>query len=124
MARPSRQSVDHGLCTAAVEGDRDKLTQVFLNLFLNGIQAMETGGRLTVSTRCNESQVTITIGDSGCGIPADLQDKVFEPYFTTKSDGTGLGLAMSARIIHDHNGSITMESREHEGTTVTVGLPF
>ena len=114
----------YGCDTAVVEGDRDKLTQVFLNLFLNGIQAMAAGGRLTVSTCCTESQVTITIGDNGCGIPEDLQDKVFEPYFTTKNDGTGLGLALSARIIHDHNGSITLESREHEGTTVMVNLPF
>ena len=112
-----------GCGTTSMEGDRDKLTQVFLNLFLNGIQAMEEGGRLIVSSRCMEEEIVVQIGDSGCGIPPDLVEKVFEPYFTTKEDGTGLGLAMSARIIQGHNGSITLESREKQGTTVTVRLP-
>jgi signal transduction histidine kinase len=76
-----------------------------------------------VSSRCIEGEIVVEIGDSGCGIPSDLVEKVFEPYFTTKKDGTGLGLAMSARIIQDHNGSITLESKEKQGTTVTVRLP-
>ena len=84
---------------------------------------MEEGGRLIVSSRCSEEEIIIDIGDSGCGIPPEFVEKVFEPYFTTKQDGTGLGLAMSARIIQDHNGTITLESGVKQGTTVTVRLP-
>ncbi|MBT8347170.1 MAG: PAS domain-containing protein [Desulfofustis sp.] len=112
-----------GCGAATMEGDKDKLTQVFLNLFLNGIQAMEEGGRLIVSTFCSEDEIIVEIGDSGRGIPPDLVEKVFEPYFTTKQDGTGLGLAMSTKIIHDHSGRMTLESHENQGTTVTVRLP-
>ena len=112
-----------GCGTRTTEGDQDKLTQVFLNLFLNGIQAMEEGGRLRVSTRCNKEEIIIEISDSGCGIPSELVEKVFEPYFTTKHEGTGLGLAMSAKIIQDHNGTMELESSEKRGTTVTVRLP-
>ena len=85
---------------------------------------MEEGGRLTISSRCSDREVTIGITDSGCGIPAEQADKVFEPYFTTKHDGTGLGLAMSARIVQDHNGTIALQSRPQEGTTVTVKIPI
>ena len=112
-----------GCGSATTEGDRDKLTQLFLNLFLNAIQAMEDGGRLSVSTRCNQEEIIIEISDSGCGIPSELVEKVFEPYFTTKQDGTGLGLAMSTKIVQDHHGRMTLESREKVGTTVTVRLP-
>lgn len=114
----------YGCGAVIMEGDKDKLTQVFLNLFLNGIQAMEEGGRLTISSRCSDREVTIGITDSGCGIPAEQADKVFEPYFTTKHDGTGLGLAMSTRIVQDHNGTIALQSRPQEGTTVTVKIPI
>lgn len=115
---------EHFSCGAATtEGDQDKLTQVFLNLFLNGIQAMEEGGRLIVSTRCSHEEILIEVSDTGCGISPDLVDKVFEPYFTTKQDGTGLGLAMSAKIVQDHNGTMSLESSEEGGTTVTVKLP-
>lgn len=114
----------YGCGASTMEGDKDKLTQVFLNLFLNGIQAMEEGGRLSISTLCTDREVTIEIADSGCGIPAEQADKVFDPYFTTKHEGTGLGLAMSARIVQDHNGTISLASRPKEGTTVTVKLPL
>jgi two-component system sensor histidine kinase HydH len=112
-----------GCGTTTTEGDRDKLTQLFLNLFLNAIQAMEDGGRLSVSTRCTQEEIIIEISDSGCGIPSELVEKVFEPYFTTKQDGTGLGLAMSTKIVQDHHGRMTLESTEKAGTTVTVRLP-
>ena len=113
----------YGCGAATMEGDEDKLTQMFLNLCLNGIQAMGEGGELTISTNCSGRYITIKISDRGCGIPPETIDKVFEPYFTTKHEGTGLGLAMSARIIHDHHGTISLESGEKEGITVTVKLP-
>ena len=112
-----------GCGTTTLEGDQDKLTQVFLNLFLNAVQAMDEGGRLKVSTICVGDEIKIEVSDTGCGIPPEFLEKVFEPYFTTKPDGTGLGLAMSAKIIQDHNGSMTMVSRTENGTTVIVKLP-
>ncbi len=106
-----------------IEGDQDKITQVILNVCLNAIQAMEQGGKLDISTLCSDQGVEVAISDTGCGIAPDIREKVFEPYFTTKHDGTGLGLAMSARIIADHNGSISISSRESSGTRVVLRLP-
>jgi two-component system sensor histidine kinase HydH len=106
-----------------IHGDQDKLTQVFLNLSLNALQAMDQGGRLRVASHQEDTWVVITVADSGCGIPEAIRDKIFEPYFTTQHDGTGLGLAMSAKIISDHGGSIDMVSSEGRGTTVLVRIP-
>ena len=114
---------DFGCGATTLEGDHDKLTQVFLNLFLNAVQAMEEGGRLKVSTHCSGDGIKIEISDTGSGIAPEFVEKVFDPYFTTKPDGTGLGLAMSAKIIQDHNGRITIKSSGKDGTTVTVRLP-
>ncbi|MEJ2058774.1 MAG: ATP-binding protein, partial [Desulfofustis sp.] len=105
------------------EGDQDKITQVILNICLNAIQAMEHGGKLDISTSCSARGVEVVISDNGCGIASDIREKVFEPYFTTKHDGTGLGLALSARIIADHNGSISITSTENSGTRVVLRLP-
>jgi two-component system sensor histidine kinase HydH len=114
---------NYGCGATLMEGDQDKLTQLFLNLCLNGIQAIGEGGKLSISTDCSAGDIIIEIADNGCGISPEVLDKVFEPYFTTKHGGTGLGLAMSARIIHDHNGSISLTSVENEGTTITIKLP-
>ena len=75
-----------------ITGDRDKLTQLFLNLFLNSIQAMTGGGRLTVTTRQMREEILVEVEDSGTGIDEALKEKIFDPYFTTKNEGTGLGL--------------------------------
>ncbi len=104
--------------------DPDKMIQVILNLCLNSIQAMEDGGRLSVETAGDSEMVSIVISDSGSGIAAEAMPKVFDPYFTTKSGGTGLGLAMSAKIMEDHNGTISISSQETEGTKVTLTIPF
>jgi two-component system, NtrC family, sensor histidine kinase HydH len=106
-----------------VEADQDKLNQVFLNLFLNSIQAMEEGGTLRVMTGVENGRVVCTITDTGCGIDHKYVSRVFDPYFTTKNDGTGLGLAMSAKIMEEHGGTIGFESAAGKGTTVKVGLP-
>ncbi len=113
----------YGCAAGRISGDQDKLTQVILNLCLNGIQAMDRGGTLEVSTSCTDQLVTISIRDSGCGIPDEIRERIFEPYFTTKHEGTGLGLAMSAKIIADHNGHISIDSEVGAGTTVLVKLP-
>jgi len=106
-----------------VEADQDKLNQVFLNLFLNSIQAMENGGTLRVATGVENARVVCTITDTGCGIDHKYTSRVFDPYFTTKNDGTGLGLALSAKIMEEHGGTIEFESTAGKGTTVKVGLP-
>ncbi len=106
-----------------VEADQDKLNQVFLNLFLNSIQAMENGGLLRIKTCLENAYVICSITDTGCGIDPQYTSKVFDPYFTTKNNGTGLGLALSAKIMEEHGGSIEFESSAGKGTTVRVGLP-
>jgi two-component system, NtrC family, sensor histidine kinase HydH len=106
-----------------VHADQDKLSQVFLNLFLNAIQAMKNGGTLKVGTSCDQAQLLCRVEDSGCGIDADLLPKIFDPYVTTKSGGTGLGLAMSVKIIEEHGGRIDISSTPGQGTTVAVSLP-
>lgn len=109
----------------SVGGDPDRLNQVFLNLLLNAVQSMEQGGELTVSARNSREggSVVVSIRDSGCGITQENLSQLFYPYFTTKIGGTGIGLAISQKIISDHKGSIRIDSTPGEGTTVTVELP-
>ena len=106
-----------------IHADEDKLKQVFLNLFLNGIQAMEHGGTLTVSTIKTENILKIIVADTGCGIASENLGRVFDPYFTTKPEGTGLGMAMSAKIVEEHGGTITLQSTPEKGTSVIVEIP-
>ncbi len=103
--------------------DSDKMNQVFLNLFLNAIQAMEHGGELTVKMKIESRTIKIMIRDTGVGIKAENLGRVFDPYYTTKNDGTGLGLAMSSKIVEEHGGWIEMSSVYGEYTEVCVVLP-
>ncbi len=106
-----------------VHADQDKLNQVFLNLFLNSLQAMREGGQLIISTMLEEEMVICSVEDSGCGIDTTLLPRVFDPYVTTKNDGTGLGLAMSVKIMEEHDGKIAIKSVSGKGTTVSLSLP-
>lgn len=110
-----------------VLADETKLEQVCLNLLINSMQAMPEGGKIRVSAsrmqvddRCF---VDLAIKDEGAGIPADIMPRLFDPYFTTRADGTGLGLAVAERIVTDHGGSILATSDLGIGTTMTVRLP-
>ena len=104
--------------------DADRMTQVFLNLFLNALEAMEKGGELRVSLLGQEEKaIRITIADTGRGIPAADLPRVFDPYFTTRSAGTGLGLAICHKIVEAHQGEIFLESEEGKGTKVSLILP-
>jgi two-component system sensor histidine kinase HydH len=105
--------------------DKDRLNQVLLNLYLNSLQAMEHGGELRVAVRegARPGTIEISVRDTGCGIAADILERVMDPYFTTKPEGTGLGLAMVYKIIDEHGGTIKIASKEGEGTTVTIILP-
>jgi PAS domain S-box-containing protein len=106
-----------------VEGDRDRLEQVFLNLVKNGIEAMKKGGDLILQSRLSGDTAQITISDEGHGIPKSIRKRVFTPFFTTKKKGTGLGLSITKRILEDHPGcSFTLVSQEGKGTTVKVAL--
>jgi len=106
-----------------VLADPSQLEQVFLNVCLNACQAMlPRGGSLTVRTRPGEGNVAVEIADSGPGIPPDLRASVFKPFFTTKREGNGLGLAISARIVAEHGGHIGYRCPPEGGTIFTITL--
>lgn len=107
-----------------VEVDKDRLTQVLLNMFINAIQAMPSGGTLTVNVRTMENNLQFEISDTGNGISPQDQANIFNPYFTTKKQGTGLGLAIAFKIIETHGGTITIESLENQGTTFMISIPL
>ncbi|MFA7061436.1 MAG: cache domain-containing protein [Pedobacter sp.] len=105
--------------------DGDQMRQVAINLILNAGGAMPDGGTLTVKTEPGkEGHVNIIFRDSGCGIPSENLEKIFEPFYTTKERGTGLGLAITRQIIEQHHGGIHIESEPGKGTKVIVTLPF
>jgi len=99
--------------------------QVLLNLILNAQDAMPEGGEIRIQTGEDNGVVHIDISDTGLGIPEEIRDKIFEPFFSTKKreKGTGLGLSISYGIIKAHNGDILVKSKEKEGTTFTIKLP-
>ncbi len=105
-----------------VLADPSQLEQVFLNICLNALQAMHGGGKLTVRTRAGEANVVVEVEDTGPGIPSDLRGQVFKPFFTTKREGNGLGLAISARIVAEHGGHIGYRCPPSGGTIFTVTL--
>jgi two-component system NtrC family sensor kinase len=102
----------------------DQLTQVFLNLVINAVEVMPDGGRLTITTVSDKKRVHIRFKDEGPGINPDEAKKIFEPFYTTKHTGTGLGLAVSYGIIQRHGGEITIESTPGQGATFIVSLPI
>jgi len=115
--------VEEGL--PAVRGNPMSLQQVFVNLFLNAVQAMPEGGRISVRARREGAEVRVDVADTGKGIPPEHLDRIFEPFFTTKDpgEGTGLGLSVTYGIIEKHGGRITVESEPGKGTVFTVFLP-
>lgn len=112
-----------GATNYSVDVDRELLKQVFLNILLNALQAMEHGGRLTIVTARHRESVEIEISDTGPGIDQECLEKIFDPFFTTKERGTGLGLAIVHNIIRAHNGAIEVRSKKGKGTTFVMSLP-
>jgi signal transduction histidine kinase len=108
------------------EFDEHHLKQALLNLIKNAMEAMQGGhgGILTIKTESNDTDIIISITDSGCGISEEDKVKIFEPYWTTKNMGTGLGLTLVYKIIRDHNGEIIVNSKEGEGTSFIITLPI
>lgn len=107
-----------------VLGNRDSLTQVFINLALNASEAMVSGGKLTIKTRHSRKSVEVSFVDTGAGIPPEMLDRIFDPFMTTKNNGSGLGLFVSYGIIEGHHGTIEVESKPGKGTTFTIALPI
>jgi signal transduction histidine kinase len=106
-----------------VKVDLDLMKQALLNVIINGFQAMPRGGTLTIAARREGSVVIVEIRDQGMGIPRDLHDKIFELYFTTRKDGSGIGLAQTYQILQWHYGTVDFESIEGQGTTFRFHLP-
>ena len=107
------------------EGVQNLLELVFINLMLNGFQAMPNGGRLTIKLWLDGTEAVIEIGDTGSGIPEAHVSKIFDPFFTMRSDSrrSGLGLSVSHSIVRQHGGSVTVRTSPHNGTNFTVRLP-
>ena len=113
----------HGRAPIWVLGDQDALEQLFLNLLINGVQATEPGGQVDVRVTLG-TDATVTIADTGCGIPEGALDRVFEPFYSSKPERAGLGLAIAWRTAAAHGGRLSIESALGRGTTVEVALPF
>ena len=103
--------------------DKRYMKQVMLNLIKNAQEAMHSGGLLTIATIGSDSEIRISVVDTGTGINPEILKKMFEPYFTTKVNGTGLGLTLVYKIIREHQGDISVDSREGEGTDFEISLP-
>jgi signal transduction histidine kinase len=95
-----------------------------VNLVKNAVQAMSTGGALTLQTGETGDSVWVSVADTGGGIPQELISRIFEPFYTTKKKGTGLGLMIVQRIIRAHNGRVELESHVGRGTTFRIWLPL
>jgi signal transduction histidine kinase len=107
-----------------LDADPNYLKQLLLNLILNGVQAMPAGGTLTVAADADKDHLRLTVADQGSGIEPESMVKIFEPYFTTKANGSGLGLSIARRIAEAHGGKITVESAPGQGSRFQVFLPF
>ncbi|MDR2552994.1 MAG: PAS domain-containing protein [Treponema sp.] len=104
--------------------DERIMKQAMLNLVQNAMAAMENGGTLTITTKRKDNEAVISVCDTGTGIPEKNLSKIFEPYFTTKEQGSGLGLTLVFKIIREHQGEITVDTREGEGTCFIITLPI
>jgi two-component system sensor kinase FixL len=106
-----------------LSADAELLNIVFLNLLVNAAHAMQGRGTVRVSLGAHDGMCSVVVADSGPGIPADVREKVFAPFFTTKSRGTGLGLVTAKRLVEAHHGTIAIDCPPGGGTTVTIRLP-
>lgn len=106
-----------------LHGVRDQLVQVIFNLVLNAIDATDRGGKIEIAARAEDGRVLLTVRDDGAGIDPTKWASVFRPYFTTKKQGTGLGLFVTNKIVGEHGGTVTFESEPKRGTTFSVSLP-
>ncbi|MFA5802657.1 MAG: ATP-binding protein [Thermoleophilia bacterium] len=107
-----------------IHADEDRLKQIFVNLISNAIQSMPDGGQITIDAAASEGYLKISFADTGIGITEEEKERIFDPFHTTRAEGSGLGLSIVHRIVDAHNGFIKVESRPGEGSTFIVGLPL
>jgi len=107
-----------------VRVDRDMFKQAVLNVVVNAMQSMPGGGELRLESSSSHDTAEIRISDTGSGIPPELREKIFRLYFTTKQGGSGIGLAMTFRIVQLHDGTIDFNSEPGKGTTFVIRLPI
>jgi signal transduction histidine kinase len=121
----NRIKVENLLTPLTIRADAHKLEQVLVNLVLNAIAAMPSGGKLEISHINDGPSLTLVIADTGEGIPEENLDRIFEPFFTTKGmgKGTGLGLAVCKKIVEQHGGRISVASHPGEGAKIFISLP-
>jgi len=126
QARTNSITVRQGLYKAPLicKVDADMLKQVLLNLFINAQQAMRTGGELIIRTDRHEKDAIIQVSDTGCGIAPDKLPHIFEAYYSSRPQGSGLGLATAKRIIEQHKAAINVDSEPSKGTSFTIKLPI
>jgi signal transduction histidine kinase len=103
--------------------DKDQIRRAFLNVILNAVEAMPSGGTIEVATRSHETWIEIDFADTGIGISDQVIEKVFTPFFTTKSGGTGLGLSITQHIITEHKGEVICQSTPGQGARFTIRIP-
>jgi signal transduction histidine kinase len=106
-----------------VEADKSKIKIAFRNIFINAIEAIRGRGEIEIRLRAEKEKLVLVIRDSGIGMAKDLVEKIFDPYFSTKDVGTGLGLPIAKKIVEDHGGTIRVESEVQKGTVITISLP-
>ncbi len=107
-----------------VEINTEQINQVLVNIIINATQAMPEGGQLTIGAKGRDRFLEVEISDTGCGMPTEVMDKIFDPLFTTRAKGIGLGLAVCKAIIDRHEGNIAVKSKAGKGTTFTISLPL
>lgn len=137
ILRDVRKLLSHGILSSQIRlvgdlaeglpdtmGDANQLKQAFLNIITNGIQSMHDGGTITVTSGQTGVNIVVSIEDTGPGIPGDVMSKLFVPFFTTRKTGSGLGLAVTKRIIDNHGGDIEVMSEVGKGTRFDVSIPI
>jgi signal transduction histidine kinase len=106
-----------------LEADKSKIKIAFRNIFINAIEAIRGRGEIEIRLRAEKDSLVLIVRDSGTGMAKDMVEKIFDPYFSTKDAGTGLGLPIAKKIVEDHGGAIRVESEVQKGTTITITLP-
>jgi len=124
LSQPIRIELERDPDLAEVEHDSDQIHQVVLNLLLNAVQAIEGPGTVKVVIGSKDGCASITVSDTGRGIPEQQLAQIFRPFFTTRGNGTGLGLSLVRRIVDEHNGRIGVSSKVSEGSVFEVLIPF
>ena len=124
LSRPIKIELQKAPDLPEVEHDSDQIHQVLLNLLLNAVQAMEKTGTVSVEIGSREGYAIVVVSDTGRGISPQNLPNIFRPFYTTRGDGTGLGLSLAHRIVEEHHGRIEVSSVVGQGSKFTVLLPF